>query len=99
MLRRSFARVVTTVAVFGLCVPSAWTLEPPTREQKATMLRDGSLAARVAAALEHGNHRVAPSLANRIFDLADAGKRELAATAKVLPSTGNREVFAILIEF
>ncbi|PWB68262.1 MAG: hypothetical protein C3F15_16745, partial [Holophagae bacterium] len=72
---------------------AARALEPPTREQLAQYRRDGSLASRVAAAKDLGNHRMAPHLAARL------SSTKATAARWGLPSEGTPKVLALLIAF
>jgi len=93
------ARTVASVALAStwLAAGAATALEPPTAEQLERYRRDGSLERRAAAAATWGNHLVAPALAARLAP--DAGRKALPDLPGVLPSTGNRLTFALLISF
>ena len=97
MVRCRLIGAVALLVVTGVMVPTSSALEPPTKEQIERYRRDGTLAERAVAARKLDNHRVAPELARRLVGRAEAVKnREI---SKVLPSTGNRRVFALLIDF
>lgn len=97
MVRTIRAVAWPALVVMWLVAGAAAALEPPTREQLERYRRDGSLERRVAAAAAWGNQRVSPALATRI----GAGDTTKAAREEpgVLPSTGTRYAFALLISF
>ncbi len=77
----------------------AGALEPPTRDQLARYRRDGTLARRVAAAYQIGNHQVAPHLVYRLAERLGVAVPKQVTFPYYLPATGNPRVFALLIEF
>lgn len=90
----------------------AFALQPPTAEQIAQYKKDGTLAAKVAAAKEFGNHIPSPDLiANmkRQTDIvrlmAKGYSRKQAAeyapppARRGFPTTGNVKMFVLLIDF
>jgi len=97
MVRCRLIGAVVLLVVTGAMVPTSSALEPPTKEQIERYRRDGTLAERAVAARKLDNHRVAPELAQRLVGRAEAVKN--IEISKVLPSTGNRRVFALLIDF
>jgi len=97
MVRCRLAGAVALLVVTWAVIPTSSALEPPTREQIERYRRDGKLAERAVAAREFDNHRVAPELAHRLVERAESVKN--IEMSKVLPATGNRRVFALLIDF
>ena len=97
MVRCRLIGVVASLVVTGALVPTSSALEPPTKEQIERYRRDGTLAERAVAARKLENHRVAPELSRRLVERVESVKN--IEISKVLPSTGNRRVFALLIDF
>ena len=98
MLRFPVA-VALALVVAVMVVPASWALEPPTREQVEKYRREGVLDQRQAAAHRVGNHRVAQHLVQRFRQRVGLAKEAVEVAVKGLPSTGDREVFALLIDF
>jgi M6 family metalloprotease-like protein len=92
-----FAGAVTSLVVMGAVIPTSSALEPPTREQIERYRRDGTLAERAVAARKFDNYRVVPELVQRLVGRAESVKN--IEISKVLPATGNRRVFVLLIDF
>ena len=91
--------VQLALIVVVMVAPASWALEPPTPEQVEKYLQEGVLDQRQAAAYRIGNHRVAPDLVHRFRQFVGLAKAGAIPEAKSLPATGDREVFALLIDF
>lgn len=97
MLHAARTVASSALAATWLVAAVATALEPPTPEQLDRYRRDGSLERRATAAAAWGNHRVHPELAARIT--TGAGVKAAPDLPGVLPSTGTRYAFALLISF
>lgn len=94
---QSLVKVAVLLVLAAIFSPLAWALERPSPDQIERYRRDGTLAARVAAAEAIGNHRMAPHLAARLAHPAAPGKTTAATSG--LHSIGNQNVLALLIAF
>lgn len=104
----------TPISLRLLC-PALWAagcllqaMEPPTPEMLAQYRKDGSLAARAAAAKAQGNHRVAQRLVERstarLRELVDPqGARAAVFTPppawRGMPTTGTVKMLVLMIDF
>jgi M6 family metalloprotease-like protein len=90
----------------------AWAMQPPTTEQLATYLDDGSLAARAAEARSYGNHLMRPELLERArFKVENLSRQNQGlapldpevytppAAWRGMPTTGTVKVLAVCIAF
>jgi len=72
-----FQKSALVTAVFLLAAAGlSYAMEPPTPEQRARYIQDGSLAARVAAAKEFGNDRAHPGLVREFQIRFDRARRQ-----------------------
>ncbi len=92
-------KITSLVVCVMLSSSLSWCLEPPSIEQLEKYRRDGSLEARIAAAREIGNHRIAPELAARISKAKANISITSEKTPKRLPSIGTSKVFTLLLSF
>ncbi len=109
--RRKIIRIVLCLAFAGQAF-AAFALQPPEGGQLEQYKKDGSLAGRIAAARDLGNNIPSPALAAKlkrqaeIIRLMSQGytKDRAASFApppawKGFPTTGNRKMFILLIDF
>lgn len=110
MTGKKLALVLSWLA--GMALPAA-ALQPPTRAEIESYLRDGSYAWRLQNALALGNHIVEPALVEslraRLERLRSQGGRRTERQEGILdlpsgrkgglPTKGNVKVFALLLDF
>jgi M6 family metalloprotease-like protein len=89
---------LSAASLLLLAATTGSALEPPTAAQLERYRRDGSLAARIEAAADLGNHRLAPQLAARPAP-GVVGVKALPGAAGLLPSDGSPRVLTLLIAF
>jgi hypothetical protein len=106
MKLRALLAAAPLFLLVALCAQTAAALEPPTAGQVEQYWRDGTLAARAAAAKRFGNHRVSPELAFRFQQrLARMGMAAPPVQPapplgwRNMPTTGTVKVLALLIDF
>lgn len=115
MIRTHRMAIRTAAVLFFLAAGMLFSLEPPTAEQRARYLLDGTLAARVASAKSFGNDRVHPDLLRDFrtrldrlkpnsLGLPNGAADDLVSPAASLisgrlGSTGVNHVFTLLIDF
>jgi M6 family metalloprotease-like protein len=80
-------------------VHHAMAMQPPSHEQLERYRADGTLATRVVAAREYGNHLISPELVERRRGSSAVSLKKTAAAPKRLPSAGHLRVFALLVGF
>ncbi len=92
--------VLTLSMAVGLgAAATSSALEPPTPRQVEHYRDDGSLARRISAARRIGNHVMAPHLVSRLAELLAGQRATDQQPAGLLPATGNRRMFTLLIAF